>query len=243
MLVLARLGALFYRFVRMLRRPFRRALGLFIETAGVRIVGFGSAWERTRGHGQSANNTARHLAWYPWRRIESRDWRGARYFAKAAIAADPGYADGYRMLAQAYDRSGDRTTAREVCERGLRAAPDSASLWDELGAIEARAERLDAAEAPWRRALELRPDEPRVMRRLAGLLESQRRWREALPLLERIWALEPTDTSFLVRLARVRVDTGAFHEAEELLRGGIADKPSLADAHYWLAISLAGLNR
>jgi hypothetical protein len=41
----------------------------------------------------------------------------------------------------------------------------------------------------------------------------------------------------------VRVDTGAFHEAEELLRGGIADKPSLADAHYWLAISLAGLNR
>jgi tetratricopeptide (TPR) repeat protein len=81
------------------------------------------------------------------------------------------------------------------------------------------------------------------MRRLAGLFESERRWREALPLLERLAELEPGDSGLLVRLARVRVDTGAFAEAEELLRAVVAAEPSLADAHYWLAISLAGMNQ
>lgn len=243
MLILARLHVRFYRFMRRLTWRFCNGLSSFIEAAAVFIVGWGSAWDRARGHGQRANNSARHLVWYAWRRIESNDWPGARYFAKVAIAADARYADGYRILAQAYDRSGDRTTAREVCERGLRVAPDDALLWEELGSVEARAERLDAAEAPWRKALELRPDEPRVMRRLAGLFESQRRWPEALPLLQRIQELEPGDNAFLVRLARARVNTGAFDQAEELLRTLIVTEPSSAEAHYWLAISLAGMNR
>ena len=118
--------------------------------------------------------------------------------------------------------------------------PDDALLWEQLGALEARSEQLDAAEAPWRTALELRPDEPRIIRRLVGLLESQRRYSEALPLLRRIWELEPSDNALVVRLARAHVNRGAFEKAEELLRSVTATEPALADAHYWLAISQPG---
>ena len=39
------------------------------------------------------------------------------------------------------------------------------------------------------------------------------------------------------------MNTGALYDGEELLRAVIVSEPSLADAHYWLAISMAGMNR
>ena len=224
-------------------RPLDKSFSDLILAAGILIVKWGSGWERTPKHGQAADDAARRFASEAWQRIRSNDWRYARYFAEAAIAADPRYADGYRMLAHAYDGAGDRTAAQDVCERGLRVAPDNSWLLEELGSLEPRAQRLPAAEAPWRKAMELRPNEPRIIKNLAWLLESQRRWREALPLLERVRELEPGNNAFLVRLARVRVNTGALHDGEELLRAVIVSEPSLADAHYWLAISMAGINR
>jgi Tfp pilus assembly protein PilF len=108
-------------------RPLLGATWPVIEAAAVAIVRWGSTWERSRGRGHIADDAAKRFAWFAWQRIESKDWRSARYFAKAAIAADPSYADGYRMLAVAYDGAGQRIMAREACERGLRMAPDKPS--------------------------------------------------------------------------------------------------------------------
>lgn len=238
-----RLRTLGFRLIHRIPWPVRRALAAFIEGSLINIVKWGSTWQRKRGRSQSAEDLAKRLAWYAWRRVESRDWNGARFFAKGAIAADPLDADGYRMLAYAYEGSGAANLAREVCERGLRAGPNNALLSEELGSIEARAQRFAAAEALWRQAMQHRPDEPRIVRRLVGLLEGQRRWSEALPLLLRLQDLEPSDNAFMVRLATAYVNTGSFEKAEEILSGVIATEPTSANAHYWLAISQAGMDR
>jgi Tfp pilus assembly protein PilF len=208
----ARLRAFGFRLIHAIPRPVRHALAGFLEATFMNIVRWGSAWERMRGRNQSAEAAAQRLAWYAWQRVESRDWNGARFFAKGAIAADRRHADGYRMLAYAYEGSGDATLARQACERGLQVVPDNALLVEELGSIQARAQHLPAAEALWRRAIELRGDEPHFIKRLIALLEGQRRWSEATPLLEQVQELAPTDNASLVRLGRARVNTGAFDQ-------------------------------
>src|SRR5690348_8953785 len=36
-----------------------------------------------------------------WRRIQGKNWSGARFFARVAVASDPSWPDGHRMLGYA----------------------------------------------------------------------------------------------------------------------------------------------
>ena len=102
-----------------------------------------------------------------------------------AIAVDPGYADGYRMLGNAYKRDGDPVWAREAYEQGMRAAPDNFVLAWALGDLELALGRYEAAENAYRCALVLRPDDSDLLYNVAQTVGLQGRTEETTRLLER----------------------------------------------------------
>jgi tetratricopeptide (TPR) repeat protein len=81
--------------------------------------------------------------------------------------------------ASALESSGDVAGARAVFQKAIARLPDDAGLPDELGRLEARAGRFEAAIATMRRALELRPQNPGLRRYLDALMAAQKAKRDA----------------------------------------------------------------
>jgi len=76
--------------------------------------------------------------------------------------------------ASALESSGDVAGARAVFHEALARMPEDAGLPDELGRLEARTGRFEAAIASMRRALELRPQNPSLRRYMEALAAAQK---------------------------------------------------------------------
>lgn len=72
--------------------------------------------------------SAKAMSWEAWQRIRRKDWSGARFLARVAVASDPSWADGYRMLGYAHCGAQDLSKARSTLRRGLTAAPEDLPL-------------------------------------------------------------------------------------------------------------------
>jgi tetratricopeptide (TPR) repeat protein len=77
--------------------------------------------------------------------------------------------------ASALEGSGDVPGARSVLSKAMARLPDDPGLPDELGRLEARAGRFEAAVANMRRSLELRPQNPGLHRYVDALMPPRRR--------------------------------------------------------------------
>jgi transglutaminase-like putative cysteine protease/tetratricopeptide (TPR) repeat protein len=80
--------------------------------------------------------------------------------------------------ASALESSGDVPGARSVLSKAMARLPDDPGLPDELGRLEARAGRFEAAVANMRRSLELRPQNPGLHRYVDALMAAQKAKRE-----------------------------------------------------------------
>jgi hypothetical protein len=113
-----------------------------------------------------AKQTAREFAGSAWRRIERGRPHTASYWARVAIALDPSYSDGYRMLALAHLRAGDPAGAHRVLARGLAVAPDDPNLHVARGHVAWEQGDARAAAAAYRRAVALGSTERDVLARV-----------------------------------------------------------------------------
>ena len=108
----------------------------------------------------------------------------ARYEQRVADApADP---SGYRLLAVACLRAGDRDWAERTIRDGLRVAPDDPFLVEQQGDLYAATSRPEDALASWRRAFALAPEDYGIsmrfsaaflLERLGRLAEAAHEWR------------------------------------------------------------------
>ena len=175
-----------------------------------------------------------------WQEMGRKRWDLAIYYARGAVAADPSYAHGYRMLGLAYLRAG-AARARESFQDGTRAVPDAALLWAALGDLERESRRHDEAEAAYREALRLEPTNIQALLGLGWTLQSRGRPREAEPVLDRAYGLGSDNIHVLRALAVARIAQGKFRNAVPLLTEVVKREPAGALGHGLLSIALRGI--
>ena len=145
-----------------------------------------------------------------------------------AIDLDPDYASAYSGLADVYmllpqydpelDRAMARARVREAVTRALMLDPDlpealASMAWYRLN------QEYDwaAAEALFRRALEIHPSNLNAMHWMSHLLSWQGRHLEALALAERAVVVDPVSPLMRTNLAYIMVDAGQYDVATTLI--------------------------
>lgn len=110
--------------------------------------------------------------------------------------------------------------------------------WYRLGVVQVNLAELEAAEASFRRSLEMAPDMAVATRELGKVLLDRGRTAEADALLGPLTEQLPDDaaTWYLAGMAAAR--TGDHDRAVDAFRQAVVSDPDHADAHYNLGLSL-----
>jgi TolB-like protein/Tfp pilus assembly protein PilF len=141
-----------------------------------------------------------------------------------AVALDPNYAAAYSGIADAEWRVADMITGEAAgyqrslaaAEHAIALAPDSADgYWARGGLRMAYYYDWAAAEADFRKALELDPNEVRVLRDYGSLLAARGRTAEALEVMHKGLALDPLSARAWRQLALLELDLGRLAEAKQ----------------------------
>lgn len=152
-----------------------------------------------------------------------RRWRPVSFWMLTACPAErvtwqltlPERAVRARLL----DRTGQPREALLDYEALVAARPRDAGLWTELGGVRRQLGQADAAEAAYRQAVTLRPDDGQPLNNLAYQLAEQGRDLDyAEQLARRSVQLEPTSPAVLDTLGFVLLKRGRFEEAERVLQ-------------------------
>jgi tetratricopeptide (TPR) repeat protein len=178
------------------------------------------------------------------------DYRKAIGYYKEAIRLDPRYALAQAQLSRAANTLANNfgalpgpegeemiATVRVSAKSALDLDPDLAEAHLAQGAV---LENLDlnlvAAEAEYRRAVELAPQNASAVSYLAVLLSELGRLDEAVALQQRAIALDPLRVTSRQNLASYLIALGRYDEAEAALRKVIDLQPEAAISYNRLAM-------
>ncbi len=164
---------------------------------------------------------------YKIRYGKSPDYRGAIDFFKKAIEKDSGLAEAYTALASAYltaDRFfiGDKSIPVEdplpLVQKALRLDPELAEGYVVLGKIKHWKEwNFPEAEAAYKKAVELDPQNPIPNWYYAELLLQMGKALEALPYIEKTVELNPTSPLYLTQLSKFYFYAGNKEKAIDIM--------------------------
>jgi TolB-like protein/Flp pilus assembly protein TadD len=143
---------------------------------------------------------------------------------RRAAALDPNYAAAYSGIADAEWRVADMVTGEAAgyqrslaaAEHAIALAPNSTDgYWARGGLRMAYYYDWAAAEADFRKALELDPNDVRVLRDYGSLLAGRGRTAEALEVMRKGIALDPLSARAWRQLALLELDLGRLAEAKQ----------------------------
>jgi TolB-like protein/Tfp pilus assembly protein PilF len=183
-------------------------------------------------------------------RRTGEDMRKAIGYYEEAIRLDPRYALAYArlsysalLLATNYSSIATKegqeaiAKARASAKSALDLDPNLAEAHLAQGLILNRVDfKFAGAEAEFRRAVELAPQNAAVTTSLSALMASLDRLDEAVPLTQRAIALDPLRTGSYYNLALYLIALGRYDEAETALRKAIALQPQSAQNYDQLAV-------
>jgi len=155
-------------------------------------------------------------------------WKGAGH-AMLTVSAPPDFAQ--LRSALALEQAGRLEEAAQAYARILDRHPQSPRAWVNLGNVEAARRRSAEAEAAYRRAIEIAPDQPEALNNLAWLLLQQGSRLAEAEALARAAAAPPGPDRPLVldTLARILAARGRCQEAEGTFAEALA-VPELSPA-------------
>ncbi len=185
-----------------------------------------------------------------YERRTAEDNRKAIGYYEEAIRLDPRYALAYAKLSLAASYLGtnygsiatkEREEAiargRAAAERALDLDPNLAAAHEAKGRILQNVDfDFTGAEAEYRRALALAPQDPSVTLALATQMSRLGRLNEAVALGQAAIALDPLRSGTQLNLALFLTALGRYDEAEAALRKAIALQPQSATSYAQLAI-------
>jgi len=207
-----------------------------------------------KGHGTNPEAHRLYLQGkYLIERVTEQDTAQGLRYLNEALALDPAHALAWTEVARAHANSGGygwETTfegyrkAREAATRAIQLAPDLAEGYLRLSGVQ-RMHDWDwkGAEASTRRALELAPGNPEVMRSSAGLLQMLGRYDEAERLYRSAAEQDPLSSAAYRAMALNYRSMDRLKEAEQAMRKALELSPMHVGARLVLAIVLTEQGR
>ncbi|MBO0860981.1 MAG: tetratricopeptide repeat protein [Chloracidobacterium sp.] len=140
------------------------------------------------------------------------------------------------------------TRSRQAFKQNLEAAtlnPADASAHYQLGLIFQKRGEQDAAVTSFQRAVEIDPGEVDAHYQLGRIARQQGRLNEAIHHFEQTVRLDPTHSQNEIwrETGLVYYDAGQFQDALEMFEKFLSNRPSDAEARYWLGMTLYKLGR
>ncbi len=182
------------------------------------------------------------------------DLRRAIDFYEAALALDDAYAPAWAGLSSAYSlligsfalvaSEEGRIRARQAAERALELDDTLPAAHIALGGIQHSYEwDWASAEASFRRALEIAPNDSSAIRSLANVRATLGRFDEALKLGRRAIQLDPLNSRLHDVYGRNAWFAGRLNEAEAAFKRALELNPDRAAAHVYLGCVYLGQSR
>ncbi|WP_275787111.1 FecR domain-containing protein [Pararhizobium gei] len=153
-----------------------------------------------------------------------------------ALAIDPDDPTG--LQARAHYKLGilnDRQGALDDLNRALKTAPGSSSIWNTIGLAHSDREANREAEAAYRKAIDLDPNDPVPHANLALLYLVQSRMKDAKREIDEAMRVDPSFDIALIARGRYHLQTGEIDKAIEDLLAGTAANPGYSQAQLMLA--------
>lgn len=164
---------------------------------------------------------------------KARRWLGEGAFSSETAGL------GFRMLGQLEMREERLAQAGAAFDRSLRADPDNAELWTDIGRLRYRGgEQLQAIEAA-ERALAIAPDNPVALRFRAQLVRDSQGTRHAIRWFETALRTTPDDVGLLTDYAATLGDAGRATDALAALRRASELSPNAPRLAYLNAVIAA----
>lgn len=161
-------------------------------------------------------------------RLAHGDLPGAMGLLKQVLAEEPDHGAAHGLLALCLLDCKQVRTARVEAEAAVHAEPELPLSHRAMGEVQQAERKLDKAEASFRYAIELDPEDAGLYVRLISLLRLRDRRDEEL--LQRALELDPNDCDVLVAAAYDRFDRRELDEAEAHAREALEEDPEHVDA-------------
>ena len=200
---------------------------------------------RGKAHAQAALRADEHLALANIAAAWSAEFEGeferAHEYLDRADVLDENNIFAIESRFRTFGKQGDTAKAREILETAIATHPDQSLFYSHRANVYARDENFSAAEADFRRAIELSPDNPRSYAALAHVLYSQNKTNEALATIQKGLKVNETPLlynnlgTYLFFQGEYDLAASAFEKTLEL-SGDTHDHlywANLADAYRW----------
>jgi tetratricopeptide (TPR) repeat protein len=159
------------------------------------------------------------------------DLKGAEFAFKKATEAEPGYADGWLNVARALIREGEVEAARPYVDKAIAITPGLPRGYFFKAMIQKAQGDYDGALASLRTVEAKFPRDRVVLNQMARLLFLQRKYKEALVVLDRVCLVDPEDVQMhytAMVCARALGDTERVAREQKLFQRFKADEASQA---------------
>ena len=202
---------------------------------------------RARPVNPEAYNLALQGQFFVERRGKKGLERAVEYFQQSR-ERDPDYAPAWAGLSQAYARQADNVfvpaadgyrRAREAAEKALALDPQLADAHLAMGWVHSSYDwDWSAADASFRRALELEPGNVLALRYAGLLAYTLGRWNEALDLVNKAIERDPLRPNAYNNLGYVLLAVGRDADAEAAFRKVMELDPGGASRHHAIGLAL-----
>ena len=151
--------------------------------------------------------------------LKATDADAAEAAWREALRIDPRNPEALFHLGNRLHERGDEVGAIDLLEQALLAAPDHAGVLNNLALALTGIGRTELAEARYREALAAQPRNADALANLASLLQTQKRYREAILLYERALGVRRDfPATFWIARGIALNEVGAYPDAEQSLR-------------------------
>jgi tetratricopeptide (TPR) repeat protein len=163
--------------------------------------------------------------------LQQGDIKAAEYAFRQVTVAEPGYADGWLNVARALIQEGETDQAKPYIAEALARDPSLGRIYFFKAMIEKADGDYDAALVSLRTAADKYPRDRVVLNQIARILFLDRKYAEALQVLDRVVAIDPEDLQ--MHYTAMLCERGLGHEAlaareERLFQRFKADEASQA---------------
>ncbi len=148
---------------------------------------------------------------------------------------EPELADAWSLLGNVNLKRGRKQQALDSFRRALALKPDNNFLMLNIVKTLAGSGEVEAAAEENLRFLKSFPDDPALLEQLGYIRLLQDRTDEALKILNRALALDPTAPQLANLIAEALIRKGDHAGAEEILNRGLRENPRTRNSHYLLA--------